>query len=360
MAKTKLSCVFFTGASKLKAPIAITVAMVLLAAITAIATKHTINPSFYYWKTQFKLSKKENGIIKELASNEIFIRYFDVDWNQDLKEAKPIGVIDFYNQPPLHQQVIPVVFITNRVFSNLNSRDTKQLAEEVLSLVLHITNTNNLMVDELQIDCDWSESTRNNYFLFLKELTNKLKQQDMKSSATIRLHQIKHHQRTGIPPVDRGMLMFYNMGNLKNNTGRNSIFNTKDAAPYMESIKEYPLPLDVALPIFSWAVHVRNEKVIELLSNTYLEELTALPGIEAKTNNLCVVNQPQYFRGSYLKRGDHLRLETVDKHLALEAAKLLSKHINRESRRVVLFRLDSLTIDRYEKEDIHAIIDCFR
>ena len=323
-------------------------------------TQHTINPSFYYWKTKFKLSEKEHQIMNDLASNEIFIRFFDIDWNQELNKAKPVGIISFNNQVQPQLKVVPVIFITNRVFSNINTHETNQLAKDMMELTRSLITKNKLQVDELQVDCDWSESTRNNYFIFLKKLSNELKHQNIKISATIRLHQIKHYLRTGVPPVDRGMLMFYNMGNVKKETGTNSIFNTRDAAPYMESLKDYPLPLDVALPIFSWAVHIRDGKVIELLSNTYMEELNALQGVKATASNRCQVTQPQYFRGSYLKQGDQLRLETVDKHLALEAARLLSSHINKESRRVVLFRLDSLTIDKYDKEDIHAIIDCFR
>ena len=77
-------------------------------------------------------------------------------------------------------------------------------------------------------------------------------------SATIRLHQVKYYKQAGIPPVDRGMLMFYNMGKLNALTAENSIYNSNDAAGYIETVDDYPLKLDLALPAFSWAVHFRN------------------------------------------------------------------------------------------------------
>ncbi len=44
-------------------------------------------------------------------------------------------------------------------------------------------------------------------------------------SSTIRLHQIKYRERTGVPPVERGMLMFYNMGQFSADPEARAIFD---------------------------------------------------------------------------------------------------------------------------------------
>jgi len=54
-----------------------------------------------------------------------------------------------------------------------------------------------------------------------------------------------------VPPVDKGLLMFYNMGKISPDlNARNSIYNRADAEAYLESLPNYRLSLDVALPVF--------------------------------------------------------------------------------------------------------------
>ncbi len=62
---------------------------------------------------------------------------------------------------------------------------------------------------EIQIDCDWTERTRNAYFQLLTALKREPFLQGKILSATIRLHQVKYVQRSGIPPADRGRVCFF-------------------------------------------------------------------------------------------------------------------------------------------------------
>ena len=100
-------------------------------------------------------------------------------------------------------------------------------------------------IKEIQIDCDWTDSTRNRFFRFTRTLGKLAHAEHSLISATIRLHQIKYFERTGIPPVDRGVLMFYNMGKLAAASERSSIFNTEDAEKYTSRLSQYPLPMDL-------------------------------------------------------------------------------------------------------------------
>jgi len=71
---------------------------------------------------------------------------------------------------------------------------------------------------------------------------------DFNVTATIRLHQIKFKDKTGIPPVDQGVLMAYNIGELKNNK-QNSILEANIVKQYINKNTEYPLKLKLALDI---------------------------------------------------------------------------------------------------------------
>ena len=80
-------------------------------------------------------------------------------------------------------------------------------------------------------------------------------------SATIRLHQVKYREETGVPPVDYGVLMYYNMGHISA-MGANSIYDRSTALRYLGKLREYPLPLDIALPMFAWGVHSADGQVL--------------------------------------------------------------------------------------------------
>ena len=147
--------------------------------------------------------------------------------------------------------------------------DIEDLAQKTIRLVEEINAKNKINCQEIQIDCDWTLKSKDNYLKFIERF-KKLSQK--KLSATIRLHQVKYFKKTKIPNVDSGVLMYYNMGTIAPDS-LNSIYNKKIAEKYLKSLKKYPLHLDFALPIYSWAVHIRNQKVIGLRSKINVREL---------------------------------------------------------------------------------------
>ena len=68
--------------------------------------------SFYYWKTNFQLSEKENQTLSANKVTKIYIRYFDVDLRPDTGFPYPVSPIHF-EQKINSFQVIPVVYIKN-------------------------------------------------------------------------------------------------------------------------------------------------------------------------------------------------------------------------------------------------------
>lgn len=90
---------------------------------------------------------------------------------------------------------------------------------------------------------------------------------------------MKYFEKTKIPNVDSGVLMYYNMGSIAPDS-LNSIYDQKLASKYLKSLKKYPLHLDFAFPIYSWGIHIRNNKVIELRSKINSRELEKDPNFE--------------------------------------------------------------------------------
>ena len=306
--------------------------------------------SFYYWKTNFTLSASEKEACHHFKTKEIYLRFFDVDKKDD--SFVPLGILQEPICIPEKWSVTPVIFITNRCFRKMEEKKTRELARKVFEKVNRMAMDNRIALQTIQIDCDWSEETREAYFLFLRTIKN-LSQNHWEISATIRLHQIKYAFKTGIPPVDKGMLMFYNMGRLNRSDSVNSIYNETDAKKYISYIKPYPLSLDVAFPIFSWYIQFRNGKIINLIAKHTLQTSdtnTFVPSGKKNTYSL---------KTSYYKEKDILKLEQVPPEELIRAARDLATHLPHKKTKLVFFDLDEYNLNYYTYEKLDQIWTAF-
>ncbi len=317
--------------------------------------KHETQPSFYFWKTNFSLSDIESECLKNNNVKILYVRFFDVDLNAETNNAIPLGVIDSLENKSQHINIIPVVFITNRTFLNLSNTQIKTLASNIVNKINSLDTTYN----ELQIDCDWSQKTKTTYFNFLNKVKKQLND-SVKLTCTIRLHQVKYPDITGIPPVDGGMLMFYNMGNINNLNETNSIYDADIAKKYVAYVSNYKLHLDVALPIFNWVVHYRNDKVFGLITKKQLPDLTnELYFYKKENKEIYLVKTDELINGVYYKKGDVLKKEILSDEKLIEATQHLKHYLSSENRRVVLYDLDELNIKNYEKETLKTVFTTF-
>ncbi|MBA3680466.1 MAG: hypothetical protein H0W73_04780 [Bacteroidetes bacterium] len=331
--------------------------------------KNVSEASFYYWKTKFKVSQTEKSTLENLHVNSLYVRFFDVDLDKESGKPIPVGVIEGLDSLPANTKVIPVVFITNRTFLNLSKEDVILLAKNVISKINSIKKDHN----EIQFDCDWSAKTKNNYFLFLEEV-RKLLSKDVTLTCTIRLHQVKYVLRSGIPPVDRGTLMFYNMGDLYDQNETNSIYNPEKAQKYTSFIKDYKLPLDVALPAFRWYVHYRNNSVVGLITKNNMPKTNDTTiflavknspldkggrGIDSENNTKFKVKTEHLENGVFYRTNDVLKLETLNDAQLIEAAKLVNANLKKEDRKIIFYDLDEDNIKYYDKKTFTKIMAVF-
>lgn len=302
--------------------------------------------SFYYWKTSFALSKTEKECIKKTECNRIYTRFFDIDRIND--SLVPQGTIVHLENFDTSLQCIPVVFITNRSFMRMGIEESEKLAHKTIHKIKQIATANNIILSEIQIDCDWSSSTKQNYFHFLK----KLKEVDsvLLISCTIRLHQAKYPMITGIPPVDKGSIMCYNIGKLKGEG--NSIYNTADAEKYIKFIEDYPLPSSLALPIFGWGVLKKADGKIHLLNNvdSLLSENKMKMSIQKESTFL--VDTSFLCNGIYFKKNDTFEIERLSAQELLNMADELKKYYHPEQKEIIFFDLDERNINFYTDEKI--------
>jgi hypothetical protein len=297
-----------------------------LTLLMACTNRKPPRPAFYKWQTSFLLPSSQRGFLGQIGCNNLYIKYLDVALDPASREPVPYAKLDIPDTTGISGlDIVPVVFITNEVFEQ-PSVAPEVLAEKVLKTVQNIHNKLSAHpLTQLQTDCDWTASTRLAYFTFLKKL-RALLQKNASLSATIRLHQYKFPQQTGVPPVSRGMLMLYNTGDIDRWEEENSIFTPEAALKYLQGApKQYPLPLDVVLPWFSWALVFREGvfwKIIPDPDPALWQDTTRFEAIET---NRFMVRRGTFVAEQYLRIGDQIRVETIEEQQLVQVASVASK-----------------------------------
>lgn len=245
-----------------------------------------INISFYHW---------ENSYNQKEIKQKIYIKVLDISY------SSKIEVINTIFQTKPNDIFVPVVYITNDTMKNV---DYSIISNQIIRNL----KATNLSFEELQIDCDWSSSTQSNYFKLLEDLKVKL---NKTLSATIRLHQIKYYVKTGIPPVDYGVLMYYNMSDISDINTKNSILDNDIAKKYHYNFDSYKLKLKLALPLYSQAIQFRENKALDIFEGAEKKDFDE--NFKALDDNKYEVINSTYFKGRYVYKGDIFRFEDSEK-----------------------------------------------
>ncbi len=302
--------------------------------------------SFYYWRTVFELSEIEQQALQKNEVSKMYIRYFDVDIDSRGK-PHPVSPINF-KESPENLHIVPVVYIKNRIMLQDNLQ-LDLLADNICKYIEQINKAAEIgSIDEIQIDCDWTLTSRDKFMQFvdiLKHRSNK------KLSATIRLHQVKHYTSTHIPNVEYATLMYYNMGKIDADT-LNSIYDREVAHRYIESLKRYPIKLNIALPIYAWGVHVSNNRVVNLVSKTDKEAFENDTNfVCAENSNIIEVKNSNIKHGRYYLRNDWIKIEEISEQELMQMAADIGKQLPYTPHEVVFFDLDEINIKRYDNEE---------
>lgn len=309
--------------------------------------------AFYYWKTNLKFSQTEKEVLKDNNVHKLYVRYFDIGLHPETQNPIPISPIHFQENAQ-NFEIVPVVFIQNKLMLQTNL-DIEDLAKRTIHLIDEINKKNKINYTEIQIDCDWTLNSKDNYLKFIEQI-KKLSQK--KLSATIRLHQVKYFRKTKIPNVDHGVLMFYNMGIIAPDS-LNSIYSKKISANYLKSLKKYPLDLDYALPIYSWAVHIRNQKVVGLRSKLNFSELKKDQNFVQTSAVFFKAKQSNYKNGVYYEENDLLKIESISAEDLKEMAEDLSENSAKAPKEIIFYDLDEFNLKNYEKNIFEQVISCF-
>jgi hypothetical protein len=293
-----------------------------------------VNTSFYYWKTVYKQNTTENAYLQHLQTQKLYMRIMDVDMDESGAGLVPISPITFQDKLPDTIAIIPVVFIVNDGLRNIDKPKLADIAVKIIRFVdARVTQAGKRNYGELQIDCDWTGETRDNYFYLLSQIRPFL--QHKKLSATLRLHQVKNQ-------------------NLRRYGNQNSIIQVSELKKYLgDNLSHYPIKMDIGLPLFSWAVAFRDKQYIGIAKRINFISLTDQNKFMSQGNDLYAakINLPEYG----LKKDDIVRWENAPVNDLRTVAGYMSGYLKTDTLNVIWFHLDEPVLKNYTYEELESI-----
>ncbi len=303
--------------------------------------------AFYYWKSSFY--EQDYGAMYRHKPDLIYLHYFDVVWDERRQMPIPVsGATTSYNWSWRKLPgVKPVIYIENRVFEKLSSDSCAVFARKVGGKIRRQTRELSITgnISEIQFDCDWTPLTKDKYFAFIRAF--RANENYPKLSATIRLYPYKYARKMGVPPVDRGMLMCYNISSINNREVDNSIITKEELKKYITGKIVYPLPLDLAFPVFGWYAWFRNNDFQQIVyGDTRLSEDTSV--FQPAPANSFVSKIDTVIDNHYIREGDVLRREYVEPAALREIISYVTNKIPRHGA-IAFYHWDTDNIKEYEQ-----------
>lgn len=317
--------------------------LIFILIISCSKTQVNNDYGFYYWRSKLSLTEKEKQTLNKSKVPNLYTRFFDVVKQND--QFLEVGVISIEKDLSINKKIIPVIFITNETWFKIKSNEIEFLANQINDHINKIKSNHKLNLEnEIQIDSDWTTSTKTDYFQFLQTL-KKISKKNV--TCTLRLHQVKDKTQTGIPPVEKMYLMCYATSSPLKNQQQNSILDVTTLKSYLKHIDDYPVKLDVALPIYSWGIvtnHVGKKKLINALT---AEELMQNKKFRKTNDNNFEVLTDDFYFGMYLNKGFKIKIEEIPEKDIVESINFINEKLNYQPH-LIYYHLDERFTRNYK------------
>ena len=164
----------------------------------------------------------------------------------------------------------------------------------------------------------------------------------------------------GVPPVDRATLMCYNLIKPFSEKNKNSILDISELKKYLNKFREYPIHLDVALPVFSWSHVYQNNQFSGLINLNSKEVLSfakqTKPLWYEVTKDTTIYSNNRF----YFRVGDQIKCEEVTSEILEEAITVIKQSVVfDENVTVTLFNLDETTFNHFNHAEINNLYSSF-
>lgn len=319
-----------------------------------------VERAFYYWKSDNSINLDMENHLKTLDVKKMYVKFFEVDYSEATGNYPYDKLYSYGNlfETNGNLVVIPTVFVKNEIFKYNTEKDLDKLADNIVFLINKRSKEkfkNVTVADEIQIDCDWTKSTKEKYFYLLKKIKEDSKKQ---ISCTLRLYPYKYQQIMGVPPVDKATLMCYNLIKPMTNSDKNSILDINELKSYLDARRSYPVHLDVALPVFGWTQLYQNnhfQKLIDLSSEDIKSFAKPIKPMWYEVTKDTSMNWREYYRIA-----DQIKCEEVSAAAINQAISVIKNNVEFDgTTTIALFDLNYSTFSKYSDEQISGFYSTF-
>jgi hypothetical protein len=322
-----------------------------------------VTPAFYHWKSYWKFGESDSVRFAQIGIKRSYVRFFDVNWSVSHREARPAGRASLPDTFPAMLSIVPVVFISNQSIIATPAERIPDLARLLTAKLLGMRQKHQASYfPEVQIDCDWTDSSREAYFTLLEVVKQELAQWPDRPqlSITVRLYQVKYFERSGVPPADRALLMCYNLKSPTLFQTANSLFNLPEAKQYLHRVAQYPLPADIALPVFSWGVLFREGRFVGLLNQWSHQKAAALPQLIPERENWYRVKEAFRVGSTFFQPHDLIRIEEVLPAENKALLKYLHGKLPKRNLTLLFYHYDAQNLLYHDEQTFRQMVDILR
>lgn len=293
------------------------------------------------------MNESELKELKGLGVNRLYVKFFDVELR--MGKARPRAKTVFVDSYPKGLEIVPVVFVRENALHKLDDEGVRVLASNIIKLSSEMLKAASIKeADGFQLDCDWTASSRENFFKLLSYTKEGLDRIGAgKISSTLRLHQLKYFERTGVPPADEALLMVYNINSPTSFEHQKTIFSSDEALDYLARLSEYPLPLSAAFPTFTWIRQFDEYRSFIRLINSADENALQRPEIKPVKDGQYEALEDCRVGNRRIHKGDIL---LTDKYSSTELIEVYEFIVNE-------IDIDRLILYDYSQESLRSLLN---
>ncbi len=304
---------------------------------------------------QFDEFRRE--LLLQTNTDLVYIKIFDVVFNEWQQRPLPLAQVEFDTASlkwlkSSGIEIVPVLYINNDLLEKVNPDRINALADRIMMLLKTRLDQFDIINEKIiHIDCDWSVASKEKYFDLLQYMeilpffTNK------QITVAVRPRQVENSVQYGIPPVKRAV---YTLD-----------VQNEEFKP--DLIKDYPIELDLLLPLFNDPVVFRNGAVIGAISglpdSVWMNDKVCRiagehPEATKTTNHFEVINDT-VVRLNYLKTGDQIKYPGWDTAMVSRLAGFIQSNLKSLEPTIILNQLDSVKIRQYNPSQLKAAFNSF-
>ena len=317
-------------------------------------------PDMAFWITDdvLNLSDSEENILFAAKGSPVYLHLMDIVWDDDKQFAFPTAQLKVEKPLPEKLALIPVIGISNEVFTHLDEEGAGILGEMIAARIGDKFTSKGGLDNNMQsilLDCEWTPLTKVRYFAFVNAVAEFF---SCPVEVSIRPHQAYNLEKMGIPPVKRALLL-YDKFCLPDGSVCTDPILSRNLGNDQQGLAAYPLPLDVGISLGSIGEIKRAENTVFIprIDKSEIADTTAFQQINS--NEYLVLEDGNINNVPVLEGETILVRETPPAELK-NTLSMLKKQLRKEKRIICFLPFDQSISDLHAAGKLAELLELMK